>query len=185
MIDLTSHAFEMRRTGLKDITIRHAIPGDAEGCIAHMMNIASELDTYVSYTPDEANVPLDKETERIRRDLEIGNLCVLGQAEGRIIAQLGCVVDRSFAITRHTAVLGMSVDRNYRNQGIGSALLERAINWAKEQGIVRLELEVYAENLAAIHLYEKFGFGIEGRKQMYAYQRGRYYDSYLMARLFR
>jgi RimJ/RimL family protein N-acetyltransferase len=174
----------MRMIGLIDITIRDAIPGDAEGCIAHMMDIASETDTYVSYTPDEANVPVDKETERIKRDLAIGNLCLVGQAEGRIIAQLGCMVDRSFAITRHTAALGMSVDRNYRNQGIGTELMERAINWAKEKGIVRLELEVYAENVAAIHLYEKFGFGIEGRKRMYAYQRGRYYDSYLMARLF-
>ena len=148
------------------------------------MDIAGERDIYVSYTPDEANVPLEKEAERIKRHLETGNLCLVGQSEERIVAQLRCVVDHSFAITRHTSVLGMSVDRNYRNQGIGTELMERAINWAKEKRIVRLELEVYTENIAAIRLYEKFGFGIEGRKRMYAYQRGRYYDSYLMARLF-
>jgi RimJ/RimL family protein N-acetyltransferase len=174
----------MRRTGLNDITIRQAIPADAEGYVAHMMGIASEGDTYVSYTPGEANVPIDREAERIKRDLAIGNLGLVGQAEGRIIAQLACVVDHSFEITHHTAVLGMSVDRDYRNQGIGTELMERAINWAKEKGIVRLELEVYTENLSAIRLYEKFGFSIEGRKRMYAYQRGRYYDCYLMARLF-
>lgn len=78
----------------------------------------------------------------------------------------------------------MSVDRSYRNQGVGMALMERAITWAKEKPIVRLELEVYADNVVAIHLYEKFGFVMEGRKRMYAYQRARYYDSYLMARLF-
>ena len=183
MIDVPS-TLSLRRTGLKGIAIRQAIPADAEGYVAHMMGIASERDTYVSYTPDEANLPIDREAERIKRDLEIGNLCMVGQAEGRIIAQLGCVADHSFQITRHTAVLGMSVDRDCRNQGIGTELMERAINWAKEKGIVRLELEVYTENVAAIRLYEKFGFSIEGRKRMYAYQRGRYYDCYLMARLF-
>jgi ribosomal protein S18 acetylase RimI-like enzyme len=184
MSDRRPAHFDMRRTGLNDIIIRQAIPADAEGYVAHMMGIASERDTYVSYTPDEANVPIDKEAERIKRHLETGNLCLVGQAEGKVIAQLRCVVDDSFAITRHTSVLGMSVDRDYRNQGIGTQLMERATNWAKEKGIVRLELEVYTENVAAICLYEKFGFNIEGRKRMYAHQRGRYYDCYLMARLF-
>jgi L-phenylalanine/L-methionine N-acetyltransferase len=43
---------------------------------------------------------------------------------------------------------------------------------------------VYADNVVAIHLYEKFGFEVEGRKQKYAYQQGRYYDLLLMAKLF-
>ncbi len=149
-----------------------------------MREIAAEPDIYVSYTPAEASVPVEKQAETIRKHLEVGNLFLVAEVEGKVIAQLGCVVDYSWAITQHTAVLGMSVDRSYRNRGVGAELMGRAIRWAQEKGIARLELEVYAENVAAIHLYEKFGFEVEGRKRMYAYQRGRYYDSYVMSRLF-
>ena len=169
---------------MKEITIRQAMPEDAEGYLTHMKAIASEPDIYVSYTPDEANIDVEKEAERIRKHLEVGNLYLVAESEGRIIAQLACVVDLNYAITRHTAVLGMSVDRSYRNQGIAVRLMQKAIEWSQAKGLVRLELEVYAENKIAIHLYKKFGFEEEGRKRKYAYQRGRYYDSLIMSRLF-
>lgn len=169
---------------MKDVIIRQAKPQDAEGIIAHAIEIAREPDIYMSYTPKEADVPVEEEREKIINHLEVGNLFLVAEAEGKIIAIFTCVVDHSLVITRHTAVLGMSVDRNYRNRGIGAEMMERAIRWAQERGIVRLELEVYAENATAIRLYEKYGFEVEGRKRMYAYQRGRYYDSLIMSRLF-
>jgi putative acetyltransferase len=127
---------------------------------------------------------LEPKRDRIRQHLEMGNLYLVAEADGKIIAEFTCLVDHSYEITRHTAVLGMSVDRDYRNQGIGTRLMKAAIDWARHKRIVRLELEVYAENLAAIHLYEKFGFEVEGRKRKYAYQRDKYYDSLIMSRLF-
>ena len=170
---------------MEDILIRPAKPEDTEGIIAHRAGIASEPDTYVSYTPEEANRAVEKERENIIKKLEKGDLCLVAvAAEGRIIAEIGCSIDHYFSITRHTAVLGMSVERNYRNQGIGSRMMEEAIKWAQEKRVVRLELEVYAENGPAIHLYEKNGFEVEGRKRKYAKQRGTYYDSLIMSRLF-
>jgi ribosomal protein S18 acetylase RimI-like enzyme len=169
---------------MNDVIIRQARPEDAAAIIAHGIDIAGEPDIYMSYTPEEANVPADKESEKIIKHLEVGNLYLVAESEGKIIAVFVCIADHSFSITRHTAVLGMSVDRNYRNQGIGTRMMGEAIRWAQEKGIVRLELEVYAENAPAIHLYEKYGFEVEGRKRMYARQRGRYYDSLIMSRLF-
>jgi len=169
---------------MKEIVIRAATREDAEGIITHIIDISSEPDIYVSYTPEEANIPVEPKSDRIKQHLEMGNLYLVAEAEGKIIAEFTCLVDHSYAITRHTAVLGMSVDREYRNQGIGSRLMKAAIDWARDKRIGRLELEVYAENVAAIHLYEKFGFEVEGRKRNYAYQRDRYYDSLIMSRLF-
>ncbi len=55
--------------------------------------------------------------------------------------------------------LGIAVHRDYHRQGIGSALLLAAIAAVeKDQLADRIELHVYADNLAAISLYEKFGF---------------------------
>jgi L-phenylalanine/L-methionine N-acetyltransferase len=169
---------------LEGITIRPIAPEDAEGLIAHWVGIASEPDIYVSYTPQEASIPVERQQEIIRRDLEMGNLCLVGESDTNVIAHISCLVDRPYSLTRHTATLGMTVDRRLRNHGIGTNLMEHAVRWAQENSIVRLQLEVYAANSPAIHLYKKFGFQVEGRKRMYAFQRGRYYDSLIMSRLF-
>jgi RimJ/RimL family protein N-acetyltransferase len=166
------------------VAVRIAKPEDAQGFIDHWIEIACEPDIYVSYTPEEANVSLEKERETIRKQIEAGNLYLVAEAKDKIIAHLICTVDHSYAITRHIAVLGMSVSREYRNQGIGTEMMKEAIKWARGNGIVRLELEVYADNAPAVHLYKKFGFEVEGRKRKYAYQRGKYYDSLIMSRLF-
>jgi RimJ/RimL family protein N-acetyltransferase len=50
--------------------------------------------------------------------------------------------------------------------------MQAALDWAKGTGIVeRIHLEVYGRNQRGIHLYEKFGFEVEGRKRN-AYQKG-------------
>ena len=58
---------------------------------------------------------------------------------------------------------GMAVAREWRGRGVGSALLAAAIEWAREHGLHKLSLGVFAHNAAAIALYRKFGFVEEGR----------------------
>ena len=60
--------------------------------------------------------------------------------------------------------LGMLVARDWRGRGAGSALLEAAIEWAREAGMHKLSLTVFVHNTAAIALYRKFGFAEEGRR---------------------
>ena len=65
----------------------------------------------------------------------------------------------------HCGSLGMGVLHDYRGKGYGTRLMEDAILAAKESGIERVELEVYASNVPAIRLYEKRGFVHEGVKK--------------------
>ena len=60
--------------------------------------------------------------------------------------------------------IGMAVARQWRGRGVGSALLAAAIEWARERGLHKLSLAVFAHNVAAIALYRKFGFVEEGRR---------------------
>jgi RimJ/RimL family protein N-acetyltransferase len=63
---------------------------------------------------------------------------------------------------RHNGRLGMGVLRAYRRMGWGERLARKAIEWAEGTHIERITLKVFASNLAAISLYEKLGFEVEG-----------------------
>jgi ribosomal protein S18 acetylase RimI-like enzyme len=73
--------------------------------------------------------------------------------------------------------IGMAVRSGWRGRGIGTALMEAAIEWARENGLHKLSLSVFAHNEAAIALYRKFGFVEEGRRpRHYRRQSGEIWD---------
>ncbi|HRQ66053.1 MAG TPA: GNAT family N-acetyltransferase [Xanthomonadaceae bacterium] len=94
---------------------------------------------------------------------------------------------------RHVANIGMAVSeraldlhvmRHARRRGVGSALLGAAIELCNGWlGVSRIELETYTGNDAAIALFRKFGFEVEGTAKAYALRAGAYADVHLMARL--
>lgn len=53
-------------------------------------------------------------------------------------------------------------------------------NWLM---LIRIELSVFTDNAAAIHLYEKFGFQKEGVKRMAGVRAGKYEDLCIMGRI--
>ena len=85
---------------------------------------------------------------------------------------------------RHVGTIGMAVRDDWQGSGVGTALMEAALdltdNWLD---LTRIELSVYTDNAAGIALYEKFGFEIEGTHRRYAFRNGGYVDSYPMARI--
>ncbi len=97
----------------------------------------------------------------------------VADAAGEVVGSL--VVERS----RHGfGEFGMAVARDWRGRGVGSALLETAIASAREQGMHKLSLGVFAHNDAAIALYRKFGFVEEGRHvKQYRRSSGELWDS--------
>jgi RimJ/RimL family protein N-acetyltransferase len=94
-------------------------------------------------------------------------------ADGQIVGSIH--VDPS----RHGfAEIGMAVARDWRGQGIGSALLEAAIAWSRDRGLHKLSLSVFAHNQAAIGLYERHGFVQEGyRPKQYRRASGELWDA--------
>jgi len=84
----------------------------------------------------------------------------------------------------HMGWLQMGVRKEYRDQRIGSALLDQALREARKRVLERVELGVYASNVAAIHLYEKYNFQVEGRKKRARKLDGNYDDIIEMALLF-
>ena len=69
---------------------------------------------------------------------------------------VGVVVCAAFE--GHVGLFAMWVAPEERKKGIGRALIDAVINWAKENDFGEILLDVADENLAAIRLYESNGF---------------------------
>ncbi|MBA2460465.1 MAG: GNAT family N-acetyltransferase [Actinobacteria bacterium] len=104
----------------------------------------------------------------------------LAEDGDQIVGRLSLARD-SHPASRHVADLGLMVAASHRRRGIGRALLDQAVAWAREAGIHKLELHVFPWNEPAIRLYETFGFEREGLRRDHYARDGEYVDAILMA----
>ena len=108
---------------------------------------------------------------------------LVAEIDGRVVGSLGLHTSSS-PRQHHLGSIGMMVHDDFQGRGVGTALMaamvDLADNWL---GLRRLELHVYVDNAPAVHLYEKFGFVIEGTARQFAFRGGQYVDAYVMARL--
>jgi len=104
--------------------------------------------------------------------------------DGRVVGMAGVETFPNKPRRRHVGAIGICVHDDWQGKGIGTALmraiLELADNWLN---LRRLELEVYADNEAAISLYERMGFEVEGTLREHAFRDGQYVDTKMMGRL--
>lgn len=78
----------------------------------------------------------------------------------------------------HVGILGIVLKKEYRNQGIGSELLQKIISEAKQQlpTLEIITLGVFANNDRGLHVYKKIGFKQYGVLPKGAKRRGEYID---------
>lgn len=94
------------------------------------------------------------------------------------------LVQKTRARVMHSGTLGLMVHHDHWGEGIGSLLMEAILEVADRWlDLRRVELSVLSENRAAISLYEKHGFSVEGRRRQYVYGEGGWLDDFVMARL--
>jgi putative acetyltransferase len=125
-------------------------------------------------------LPIDHEARRRHREqvrAEPNRFeSFVAEADGRIIGQL--TVEKA---GNGVADLGMIVDEQWRGRGVGSALLERAIQWARDAGAHKVALQMWPHNDRARVLYDKFGFVEEGRLvRHYRRRNGELWDAIVM-----
>lgn len=109
---------------------------------------------------------------------------LVGIIEDRIIGMVSVDTFPNRPRRRHAGEIGISVHAEWQGKGVGKelmrAIVDLADNWLN---LTRLELEVYADNEAAIRLYERFGFEVEGRLRQHALRDGQFVDSIMMGRI--
>jgi L-amino acid N-acyltransferase YncA len=150
-------------------TVRPAAAADAPAMAELFAAVAAERNGIASEPP----VDLAERTTRFAAGIASSIVAV---ADGRIVGMIHVEASRY-----GFGEFGMLVDRQWRGSGVGSALLQAGIDWARVQGLHKLCLEVFAHNTAAIALYRKYGFVEEGhRVKHYRRASGELWDSLVM-----
>jgi RimJ/RimL family protein N-acetyltransferase len=161
------------------VIVRPAHPADAEGLAKLGQAVGSEPEGWLVST----NGWRDASDERryLRAIRRYPNAAVyVAEEDGMIVGRLSIARDQHPA-SRHVADLGLMVAAAHRRRGVGTALLDAAVEWARQAGVRKLELHVFPWNKAAIALYDRFGFVREGYRRGH-YRRGdEYVDAILMA----
>jgi putative acetyltransferase len=128
-------------------------------------------------------VPFDRDTRRQRLStLMSSETSTLLVADATPAGGPGVVGQVSVVVAPYgVADIGMLVTERWRGKGVGTALLEAAISWARAAGAHKLALEAWPDNTPALQLYRKAGFVEEGRKvRHYRRSNGELWDSVLM-----
>jgi RimJ/RimL family protein N-acetyltransferase len=156
--------------------VRPADPADAQGLKELGDAVASEQEGWLATQDGWRSVGDERRYLRAIRRYPHAAVFVAEAEDGEIVGRLSLARDQHPS-SRHVADLGLMVARSHRRQGIGRALLAAAVDWARANGVRKLELHVFPYNEAAIKLYEQFGFEREGYRKRH-YRRG---DDYVAA----
>lgn len=161
----------------KNLVVRSMEPVDAES----VARLSQQKSVYMGTlrTPYESVAA----TAQNFQANDPNRLSVVAELQGVIVGQASVTLGRRER-QRHLGYVGMMVHEKHQGRGVGGALLDALIdysdNWAQ---LLRLELDVFVDNKAALGLYRSRGFEIEGIARAFAIRDGVYTDAFRMARV--
>ncbi len=148
---------------MQRISIRPAEADDYEGALvlwresdAHHVRLVPDIFRWAS---DEA-----RPRSLFKRLVKDRNRLVLVAADGGnilglLVAELQATAPLPlFRPARIAFVNDVVVARKARRRGLGRALMEGALEWARSREVARVELNVYEANEEAIRFYESIGY---------------------------
>ena len=161
------------------IRVRRAVPGDADALVALAEDVGMEDGRWILGSGPWRSVSDERRYLRtVQRHADAA--VFVAEDDGLIVGRLSLSRDPHPA-SRHVADLGLMVAAGHRRRGIGRALLEEAVGWARGAGVCKLELHVFPWNGPALGLYESFGFEREGLRRRHYLRAGEEVDAVLMA----
>ena len=165
------------------LTVRSLCADDAEALNAFRLATYRETHFMARY-PEECTG-----LEAVQKGLAGSESSALNVEVGafsgtKLVGEFGVAQVRPHIKYRHRAGMGISVLKEAWGCGLGSFLMQLAVDQAKTNGFEQLELGVYSDNARAIHLYEKFGFERCGTTpHAFKLKDGTYRDEIMMVKM--
>ena len=173
---------EIARRATRDgrpFTLRHARPTDARALARLFAAVRSEGRYFI--TPPSARSDPQESFYIGHLIRSGGNLVLVAEADGGVVGNVMITHERS-GVQDHLGVLSICVDREWRDGGMGTALVAAALEWSRGEGLLKVTLSVFPDNERAIAVYERAGFVREGhRRAQFRAPGGGFRDELLMA----
>ena len=163
---------------MSKIEIREATSDDADILIAYTKRVGGESDN-LTFGADGLPVTTEQEKaflQSMHDDKHSVFYCAWKIEE---LIATGSITGLPRRMN-HRAELALSVVKAEWNNGVGSMLMEKLIEYAKQHGIEIINLDVRSDNVNAIHLYKKYGFKHIGTSPAFFKINGKYIDFELM-----
>ena len=162
--------------------IREIIVSDADK-FALLTKQIEESSQYMLMEAEERKIDSEQQAKKIEALKKSENSTILvAEKENQLVGFLAAI-GGSAKRNKHSVYIVVGIVDCYRGQGIGTMLFMELERWAKEHSIHRLELTVVTQNEAALSLYKKQGFEVEGLKRNALLIAGEYVDEYYMSKL--
>ena len=162
--------------------LRNGTEADAKALLDIFVLTHGQTDYLLTYA-DECMMTVDDEASYLRGKTESSReIEIIALVDGTVVGSTGIeALDATKEKIRHRAGFGISIDRAYWGLGIGRALTRACIACARKAGYRQLELDVVANNTAAISLYQSEGFVEWGRNPRgFLAREGRWQELVLM-----
>jgi len=147
----------------KEALLRNADIDDGQA-VYDVFNVCHRETDYLLSYPEENSFGSTEEGEFLQKKTDSSNeIEMVAIVDNKIVGLAGIeAVGHKYKV-KHRAEFGISVLNDYCGLGLGEALSRACIECAKVAGYKQLELNVVADNIAAISLYKKLGFKEFGR----------------------
>lgn len=168
----------------KTLVVRSVTAADAETHIK-FKSITSGETYFMARYPEECACDIEKvraglaacETSPVNFEVGVYN----GEEQ---VGGIGVCCVRNGLKYQHRACMGISVVKAFWGCGLGSYLMQLAVDQTRANGFEQLELGVYSDNVRAIYLYEKFGFERYGvQPRAFKLKDGTYRDEVIMVKM--
>ncbi len=140
------------------VVFRYLREDDLDAMLAYANALIAE-DTFIGLYGE----PLSREEEKKHLDETIegmkkgDKIVVVAEING-VYAGSGDLRRETIRRKKHGANIGISLLKEYREEGIGTLLLKVLIDEARTMGLRLLTLTCFENNDRALHVYEKLGF---------------------------
>lgn len=167
---------------INELLVRRIKEIDAQDFLTLCKTLDQETQ-YMMLVPGEREMSVEEQRIRIQEAIFHTNQTILvAEDDGALVGYVGALGGH-WERNRHTASIVIGILQSYTGMGLGTRLMEAIESWARDKGLHRLELTVMKHNKAALSLYEKLGYEIEGVKRDSLRVGDVFVDEYYMAKL--
>jgi len=158
-------------------TIRTAQQVDLSGLIGAIRTVAEE-GTYIE--AETVADMIDHEEVVLRHNEVRSRMIFVATVEEEVIGWVHLDLPEAEKLS-HTAVLTVGILPEYRGHGIGSTLLDRGCDWARDHGFEKLYNSIPSTNEQAIDFLQSHGWETEAIREDHYKIGGEYVDEVMMA----